>query len=314
MSTVAELLTLTDSFYGNALSDATVVSYFNMSQNEISPYFGLIAEDTTLYTVADNDSLALPTGIADISQIDTFDIYNEATDTDRIVASASMKVGTYTIANQPIGAKRISVTHTAVGNTDTLGTITVAGTVDGTATTEVITPVANSTVYGNKFFDDGGITSITGASWVTNGTADLITVGVSLARYDFTRYAIGYVDDVGYSGNIVYQIYSSAGVKSLVIYPTPIETGCNIRIRYRKALTVLSASSTSVSPDFDSRFHDMLALYAAYMICSTGASADHSQADRFMQQYDARLVELWKYSMEKDKKSMMKRRDNRQWH
>jgi hypothetical protein len=314
MSTVAELLTLTDSLYPNAVTDANTISYMNMAQNEISPYFGLIAEDTTLYTVADNDSLALPTGIADISQIDTFDIYNEATDTDRIVVSASMKVGTYTIANQPVGAKRISVTHTAVGNTDTLGTITVAGTVDGTATTEVITPVANSTAYGNKFFDDGGITSITGASWVTNGTADLITVGVSLSRYDFTRYAIGYVDDVGYSGNIVYQIYSSAGVKSLVIYPTPTETGCNIRIRYRKALTALSASSTSLSPDFDSRFHDMLALYAAYMICSTGPSADHSQADRFMQQYDARLVELWKFSMEKDKKSMMKRRDNRQWH
>jgi hypothetical protein len=314
MSTVAELLTLVDSFYANSATDATTVSYFNMAQNEISPYFGLIAEDTTLYTVADNDNFTLPTGIADISQIDTFDIYNEATDTDAIVTSANMKVGTYTIAAQPTSAKRLSVTHTAVGNTDTLGTITIAGTVDGTATTEVITPVANSTVYGNKFFDADGITSITGAAWVTNGTADKITVGVSLDRYDFTRYYLGYADDASYSGNIFYQIYTSAGVKSLVVYPVPTETGRNIRIRYRKALTTLSASSTSVSPDFDSRFHDMLALYAAYMICSTGASADQSQSDRFMEQYDNRLTELWKYSMEKDKKSVMKRRDNGQWH
>lgn len=314
MSTVAQLLTLTDSFYANSATSATKVGFFNMCQNELSPYFGLVAEDTSLYTVADNDSLAFPAGISDLSQIITFDVNNAAADTDAIVTTANMQNGAYTIAAQPTKASRISVTHTAVGNTDTLGTITIAGTVDGTATTEVITPVANSTVYGNKFFDASGLTSITGSSWVTNGTADTITVGVSLDRYDFTRYKVGYIDDVSYSGHVIYQIYTSAGVKSLVIYPTPTITGCNIRIRYRKDLTALSESSTSASPDFDSKFHDMLAIYAAWMICSTSASPDTVQADRFRTQYDDRLADLWKYCMERDSVSLKKRRDNRHWH
>ena len=314
MSTVQELLGLANSFYQNAMTDATKVSYMNLAQNELSPYFGLLAEDTTLYTVKDNDSLTFPTGITDISQIEFLDIYNEPADVDFIVASANMKVGTYTIANQPTSAKRISVTHTAVGNTDTLGTITIAGTVAGVATTEVITPVANSTVYGNKFFDANGLTSITGALWVTNGTADLIKVGVSLDRYDFTRYTIGEADDVSYSGNIFYQMYNASGFKSIVISPAPLQTGCNIKIRYRKALTVLSASALTASPDFDSRFHDILATYCAYKICSVGASADHDASNHYLDEYNIRMIDLWKFSMEQNEKSNKKSRDNRQWH
>ena len=314
MSTVAQLLTAVDANYSNAATDATVVGYFNEAQNKISPYFGLIAEDTTLYTVADNDSLAFPTGIDDVSQIITFDINNSAADTDAIVTMASMKVGTYTIAAQPTKACRISVTHAAVGNTDTLGTITIAGTVDGTATTEAITPVANSTVYGNKFFDASGLTSITGASWVTNGTADTITVGISLDRYDYTRYEICDISDTEPSGYSYYQIYTSAGVKSLVIHPTPSITGCNIRIRYRKRLTALSESSTSASPDFNSQFHDLLSLWATYKICSNGASPDMTQANHFLEEYNDRLTDLWKYTNETEQISLKRHRDNKQWH
>jgi hypothetical protein len=314
MSTVAQLLTLTDALYPNAASDATVVGYFNMCQNELSSYFGLVAEDTTLYTVADNDSLSFPAGINDISQIISFDVYNAIVSKDKIVSSTAMKVGTYTIADQPDSACRISVTHVAVGNTDTLGTITIAGTVDGTATTEVIIPIANSTVYGNKYFDAGGITSVTGASWITNGTADNITVGVSQNRYDFTRYSVANIDDTKLSGNVIYQVYTSAGVKSLVVYPTPTTTGCNIRIRYKKDLTVLSESSTSVSPDFDSKFHDILAIYAAMMICGSGASPDIVQYNHFLETYTNRMTDLWKYTMGQSKISLKRRGDNKQWH
>jgi hypothetical protein len=314
MSTVAQLLALVDAHYPNGASDATVVSYFNEAQNQISPYFGLVAEDTTLYTVANNDSLALPTGLNDISQIISFDVNLTSADTDAIVTTANMKVGTYTIAAQPTKASRISVTHTAVGNTDTLGTITIAGTVDGTATTEVITPVANSTVYGNKYFDKDGLTSVTGGSWITNGTADTITVGVSLDRYDFNRYAIAYIDDEEPTGNSIYQVYTSAGVKSLVIHPTPTITGLNIRIRYHRGLTALSESSTSVSPDFDSRFHDILALWGAYRVCSDGASADREQSNHFLEEYNNRVTDLWKFMMETTQVSLRHRRDNKQWH
>ena len=57
----------------------------------------------------------------------------------------------------------------------------------------------------------------------------------------------------------------------------------------------------------------MLSLYAAHMICTTGSSPDREQANIFMQKYDARLTELWKFSLEKDKKSMKKRKGNK-WH
>ena len=52
--------------------------------------------------------------------------------TNRIVASANMKVGAYTIANGGVpvwaGGAIITVTHTQVGGvTDTLGTIVLVG-------------------------------------------------------------------------------------------------------------------------------------------------------------------------------------------
>lgn len=314
MSTVSALLTLVDAMYPNSATDATVVSYFNMAQNELSKYFGLITEDYTLYTVANNDTFALPSGIEDVSQIDTLDVYNEIAYPDLIVSDNTMKLTPYTIAENLPYASKLSVTHRAVGNTDTLGTIEIDGTVNGVVTTESITPIANNTVFGNTLFDIASITQIVSVNWVTAGTADKIDVGLAYDKYNFTRYSPGYVDDPKQYGNVYYQVYDSSGVKWLVIHPTPITSGYNIRIRYHKFLTALSESSTSVSPDFDSRFHDMLALYAAWMICSTGASADERQADRFLRQYDERLTDLWKYSMEKDKKSMLKRRDNQHWH
>lgn len=310
--TIQQLIVLVDAMYPSGESDTIKVAYMNMAQAELSEYFGLIAEDTTLNTVADNDTLTLPTGIADVSQIISFDVSNSPPDTDAIVTTATMKVGTYTIAAQPGYPARISVTHTTAGSADTLGTITIAGTVGGEATTEAITPIAGSTVYGSKYFT--AITSVTGSGWVTDGTADSITVGISVDRYDVTEYMQAHINDAPYSGHIYYQIYSSAGVKSIVLYPAPSETGCNIRIRYRKALTDLSSTSLSSSPDFDSRFHDMLALYCCFMIASTGASPDTTQANRFAQQYAERVTELWKHKMMTEQVSLKRRRDNVQWH
>ena len=312
--TIAEIISLVQDLYPNANTDATVVGYFNLCQNELSPYFGLIAEDTTLTTIANDDEYDLPTGIDDIEQIESLDIYNTAPDVDAIIESTNMIVGAYTIDNQPTKAVRLSVTHTAVSTTDTLGTIVIVGTVNGVADTETITPVANSTVYGAKYFDKDGITSVTGAGWVAGATADLIEVGVSGDRYDFTRYERGYSDVEHARGNTYYQVYTSAGVKSLVIYPTPTVAGRVIRIRYRKKLTALSTTVFTASPDFDSRFHDMLATYAAYKIASKGASADREQANHFAAEYDERLTELWKYSLVSGGKSLKKRTDNRQWH
>lgn len=98
-------------------------------------------------------------------------------DVDKVVTSANMKVGAYTIAAQPANPVNVTVSHTQVGGvTDTLGTITIVGTRLGQAVTEVITPLDGTTASGAKLFD--AITSATGAGWVIDTTADTITIGV----------------------------------------------------------------------------------------------------------------------------------------
>jgi hypothetical protein len=104
--------------------------------------------------------------------------------TNRFVASANMKVGAYTIANAApavAGARNVTVTHTQVGGvTDTLGTIVVVGKdLLGFTITETITPVDGNTATGTKWF--ASITSVTGAGWVVDTTADTIVVGHSAA-------------------------------------------------------------------------------------------------------------------------------------
>jgi len=101
-------------------------------------------------------------------------------DVDRVTTTVDMKVGTYTIAAQPDVTRNITVTVTAVDTADTMGTITVIGTnYDGVTISEVITPVADSTVAGAKAFKT--VVSVTGAGWVIDaveGNEDTITIGV----------------------------------------------------------------------------------------------------------------------------------------
>lgn len=214
MPTVAQLLVQIDAMYPNAIDTTTKIMYMNMAQDDLSPYFGKIITDTTLTTVAADDEYTLPSGINDVSEIETLDIGNQATPSD---------------------------------------------------------------------------------------------------RYDYTRYQVGYKDCDPVTGNSFYQVYGSTGLKAIVIYPIPSITGLPIRIRYHSKLTDLSPTSLSSSPDFDSRYHDMLALYACYMICSTGASPDTIQADRFMQAYDDALTGLWRLQMEQKSLNPSKKRDNRLW-
>ncbi len=101
--------------------------------------------------------------------------------TNRYVTSTNMKVGTYTLANTTPawqGAALVTVTHTTVVNTDTLGTIAVVGVdLAGDTRTDTITPVADNTATGTIPFRT--ITSITGAGWVINGTNDTLVCGVA---------------------------------------------------------------------------------------------------------------------------------------
>jgi hypothetical protein len=314
MSTVATLIAFVKTLYAPASvkTDAELVAYMNMAQNELSPYFGIMAVDESIETVADDDEYDLPAGINDITDIDYIEIDNDPPDLDYIVESASMKVGSYTIANQPSTGVNLSVTHTANGNTDTLGTITITGTVAGTAgTTEEITPIANSTVYGSSFFT--AISAVTGASWVTNGTADTITVGIRSDRYDRTKYYPSFKDPSARLSYSFRQNYNSSGTKSLVFYPAPDETDCVMHILYRKRLTALSESSTSASPEFDSLFHNLLAVYAARMVAAEGPSPDAEKANDFMQMYEDGVGRLWKLTQEQEIENPTKPKYNRHW-
>ena len=104
-------------------------------------------------------------------------------DPDKIVTTVDMKVGAYTIAAQPDVPRNITVTSTAVGTADTMGTIAVVGTdVNDQPISEVITPVSGSLVAGLKAFKT--VVSVTGAGWVIDaveGTKDTIIVGIGTA-------------------------------------------------------------------------------------------------------------------------------------
>lgn len=81
--TVAQLLALVDILYPNAESANTKIAFMNMAQDELSQYFGLTVDDSTLVTVAGTDSYAFPTGLEDVSQIIALDIGTKAIPNNR---------------------------------------------------------------------------------------------------------------------------------------------------------------------------------------------------------------------------------------
>jgi hypothetical protein len=100
-----------------------------------------------------------------------------ALDVDKIVTTANMKNGAYTIAAQPAAPSRLTVSHTAVGAADTLGIITFIGTLpDTTIVHEKVTPVNGQTVSTVNEF--ASVTSATGSGWTIGEGNDTITVGV----------------------------------------------------------------------------------------------------------------------------------------
>ena len=105
--------------------------------------------------------------------------------TNRFVTVANMKVGAYTVANaSPVwaGGCIVTLTHTTVAGTDTLGTVVLVGTdLNNQVITETLTPVADSLVSSVNIFRS--LTTITGVGWVLNTTADTIIVGCAAGCY-----------------------------------------------------------------------------------------------------------------------------------
>lgn len=97
-------------------------------------------------------------------------------DDDLIVTTTDMIAAAYFVDAQPDVPRNITVSATAVGAADTLGTISVVGTnYDDEAITEVITPVAGNTVAGLLAFKT--VVSVTGVDWVIGEGNDTIIVG-----------------------------------------------------------------------------------------------------------------------------------------
>ena len=121
-----------------------------------------------------NDTIVVGTG-ATIAGGSLFEA-----DADRIVASADMKVGAYTIAAQPEVPTTLTVTVAATDTADTLGTVTFTGLdTNDKPISETVTPIIG-TVTTTKTFKY--LFAVTGAGWAVDeaeGNEDLITVGVS---------------------------------------------------------------------------------------------------------------------------------------
>ena len=311
--TVQELLDLVNDMYPSATTDAVKVKYMNMGQNALSDQFGLVITNTSLLTVADNDEYALPTGIEDISQIETFDVSNSVPDLDKLVTATAVETSkVYTLVGQLDSISRISITHSGTGMGENLSHIILVGISGGVQETENITLVENSTVYSSKYYSSIIAMQQTGASQYSEyGT---ISVGVKLGRYETNRYNIGYKDDKPMSAACIYQGYSALGVKSLIMYPTPSATGLLVTIRYHAKLPDLSVSALSASPAFDSQYHSLLATYACMEICGNGSSPDTIQYNKFASVFEQGLTELWKKTYQQQIIAPRRRRDNKQWH
>jgi hypothetical protein len=88
-----------------------------------------------------------------------------------------MKVGSYTVAAQPLIESKLTVAVAASGAADTMGTITISGVSGGIPISEVVVPVADSSVSTvNKF---SHVYSVVGAGWVIDEGNDTIMVGVA---------------------------------------------------------------------------------------------------------------------------------------
>lgn len=103
-----------------------------------------------------------------------------AASANRFVVSQAMLNGAYTLTGTltmpTAGARKVTVTHTALSTVDTLGVITVTGTSIGGATVvDVITPLNGTIATGVKFFNT--ITSIVGSGWTAVAGADSVVIG-----------------------------------------------------------------------------------------------------------------------------------------
>jgi len=80
---VQALLNNVNAIYPVAENNTNKIMYMNIALRSLSPYFGLVSEDDSIVTVANQDSYAFPAGLSDVSQIIDFAISNQVTPLSR---------------------------------------------------------------------------------------------------------------------------------------------------------------------------------------------------------------------------------------
>ena len=167
--------------------------------------------------------------------------------TNRYVTTTNMKVGTYTLANTtPVwsGAGQVTVTHTTVVTTDTLGTIAVVGVdLSGQARSESITPLADSVATGTIPFRT--ITSITGVGWVIAGSNDTLVVGV--AAGNIACGSAGQLQGVLVNNTVATAVTISDGSKTILVIPASQAAGSYFNLGGVDFYTNLKVATTSTN-------------------------------------------------------------------
>jgi hypothetical protein len=132
-------------------------------------------------------------------------------------------------------------------------------------------------------------------------------------RYEYAEYKRGYSDDNPNSGMCYFQTVTSAGLKKLALYPIPTEANLKIMIRYNKKMTVQLSTALTFVPEFDSRFHELLAYYAIHMIAAAGPSADYGPSNFYLAKYNESIYELTRLQMKREQNAGSDRKDNDHW-
>jgi len=321
---VTALLAMIDAYYPNAETSATKVSSMNTVLHNLSAKkYGLLVEDISLITVEDQEAYSFPDGLTDVYYMDFMGIGTEFPYQARTIICTHAATGTGTITlvvtaagmtGSPVSvALEVTIGDTASEVADLVRTalednaqVAAFFTISGSGANVIITAidnVADDSTMDIAFTD----TDTTGVTFGSDADSTLTS------RDDYLKYDIGYADDLPRYGQYYFQKVTSAGVKSLAIYPVPSTSGYRIMLRFYKTIPDLSADTVTGVPEIDSNFHEMLVYYAIHQLAAAGDSMNADQANLYMQKYENMRRDFIMMMQSRQHSTANDRRDNNHW-
>ena len=176
--------------------------------------------------------------------------YGVEYDDDMIVTDRAMANVALTIASQPDVPRVITATCTAVGDPDTLGSLTLVGTDTMDNAIEQVLTLAHGRVQTTFAFKTVGSATISG--WVAAGTADRITVGVGPIGSGYVQDDAGFwtiekeqsLEDLAVIGKMLYlfaedSIYGFYGYSPETFALSEFVTNMGIHTSPKKKITIM---------------------------------------------------------------------------